>query len=89
MNNKFFLVNLKHEVIAGNTMAETDFIIKEYFNMTQIVIDNKKYILIPEKDYSSLQKKAALKTKSEKLLSVDAARAYSKKLIRKWAAAEK
>ena len=54
--------------------------------MTQIVIDKKKYVLIPEKDYQALQKKAALKTKSEKLLSVDDARAYSKKLIRKWAA---
>ncbi|MBS1758741.1 MAG: hypothetical protein JST23_01360 [Bacteroidetes bacterium] len=53
--------------------------------MTQIVIDKKKYILVPEKDYQLLQKKAALKTKPEKLLSVEEARAYSKKLIRKWA----
>ena len=49
--------------------------------MTEIVIDKKKYILIPEKDYQVLQKKAALKT-----FSIDKARAYSKKLIRKWAA---
>jgi hypothetical protein len=53
--------------------------------MTAIVIDKKKYILIPEKEYHALQKKAALKTKPEKLFSVDEARAYSKKLIRKWA----
>jgi hypothetical protein len=54
--------------------------------MTSIVIDKKKYVLVPEKEYQALQKKAALKTKSEKLLTVEQARAYSKKLIRKWAA---
>ena len=55
-------------------------------DMTSIVIDKKKYVLVPEKEYQALQKKAALKTKTEKLLSVEQARAYSKKLIRKWAA---
>lgn len=54
--------------------------------MTEIIIDKKKYVLVPEKDYKSLQKKAALKTRPEKLLSVEEARALSKKLIRKWAA---
>ena len=54
--------------------------------MTQIVIDKKKYVLLPEKEYKALQKKAALKTKPEKLISVEDARTYSKKLIRKWAA---
>jgi len=53
--------------------------------MTEIVIDKKKYVLIPEKEYQALQKKAALKTKPEKLLSVEEVRAYSKKLIHKWA----
>jgi hypothetical protein len=53
--------------------------------MTEIFIDKKKYILIPEKEYKSLQKKAALKTKSEKLLNLEDARAYSRKLIAKWA----
>ena len=53
--------------------------------MTEIRIDKKKYILIPEKEYQSLQKKAALKTKPEKLLNVEQARTYSKKLIAKWA----
>ena len=56
--------------------------------MTEIVIDKKKYILLPEKEYRALQKKAALKEKPEKLLSIDEARNYSKKLIRKWAAAK-
>lgn len=53
--------------------------------MTQLIIDKKKYVLIPEKEYSILQKKAALKAKPEKLLSLQEARLHSKKLIRKWA----
>lgn len=51
--------------------------------MTEILIDKKKYILLSQKDYEALQKKAALKTKPENLLSIAEARAYSKKLIRK------
>lgn len=54
--------------------------------MTEIVIDKKKYVLVPQKEYQALQKKAALKTKPQKLFSVAEARAYSKKLINKWAA---
>ena len=54
---------------------------------------NKTFkIVLPVSKYGSefikiscLQKKAALKTKPEKLLSVEDARVYSKKLIRKWA----
>lgn len=53
--------------------------------MTEIVIDKKKYVLVPAKDYKDLQKKAALKAKADKTLSIEEARAYSKKLIRKWA----
>lgn len=53
--------------------------------MTEIVIDKKKYVLIPEKDYQALQKRAALKSKSEKNFTIEDARAYSKKMIRKWA----
>lgn len=53
--------------------------------MTAIVIDKKKYVLISEKDFYALQKKAALKSKVEKTFSIEEARAYSKKMIRKWA----
>ena len=53
--------------------------------MTHLTIDNKKYVLIPEQDYQELQRNAALKWKPEKTLTVEEARAYSKKLIRKWA----
>ena len=54
--------------------------------MTQIVIGKKKYVLVPEKEYQALQKRAALKTKPQRVLSVEQARAYSKKLIRTWGA---
>lgn len=54
--------------------------------MTAIVKDKKKYVVVPEKEYQALQKKAALKTKSQKLLSVEQAWAHNKKLVRKWAA---
>jgi len=54
--------------------------------MTEITIDKKKYVLVAEKEYQALQKRAALKTKPERLMSVEEARAFSKKLIRKWAA---
>ena len=53
--------------------------------MTQLTIDNKKYVLIAEEKYEELQKTAALKWKPEKTFSVDEARAFSKKLIKKWA----
>ena len=53
--------------------------------MTTLVIDNKSYVVIPSKSYQALQKKAALKTKPEKTLSIEEARAHSKKLIKKWA----
>ena len=54
--------------------------------MTEIVIDKKKYVLVPAKEYEALQKKAASKSTAEKTFSLEEARAYSKKLIRKWAA---
>ena len=56
------------------------------FKMTQVLIDKKKYVIIPIKEYELLQKKAALKSKPEKLFSIEEARAYSKIKINKWAA---
>ena len=53
--------------------------------MNTLVIDNKSYVVLTEKSYEALQKKAALKTRPEKVLSIEEARAHSKKLIRKWA----
>jgi hypothetical protein len=53
--------------------------------MTQIVIDKKKYFLISEKEYNSLQVQAALKTKPLKKLSLTAGKTHANKLIDKWA----
>ena len=53
--------------------------------MTRIVIDKKKYVLIPEKDYEALQIKAALKAKPVKKLSLAAGKKHAYKLINKWA----
>jgi len=54
--------------------------------MTEVVIDKKKYVLIPAREYHALQKKAALKSAPEKTFSLEEARSYSKNMIRKWAA---
>ena len=53
--------------------------------MNTLVIDNKSYVVVPAKSYQALQKRAALKTKPEKTLTIEEARSRSKKLIRKWA----
>ena len=53
--------------------------------MTQIVIDKKKYVLISEKEYNSLQVKAALKTSPVKKLSLAAGKKHAYKLIDQWA----
>ena len=57
----------------------------KFLTMTERVIDKKKYVVIPEKNYQALQKKAALKCKPGKTFTLEQARAYSKKMIRKWA----
>ncbi|HKR04039.1 MAG TPA: hypothetical protein VJY62_05325 [Bacteroidia bacterium] len=53
--------------------------------MTPLIIDKKKYVIIPEKEYLLMQKKAALKSRPEKTLTVAQARAHSRKRIRQWA----
>lgn len=54
--------------------------------MNEIIIDKKKYVLIPQKNYHALQKMATLTVKSnrDKILTLDQARNYSKKMIRKY-----
>jgi hypothetical protein len=53
--------------------------------MNTLVIDNKSYVVVPAENYQALQKKAALKSRPEKTLTIKEARTHSKKLIRKWA----
>ena len=51
--------------------------------MTTLVIENKSYVVVPAEDYKALQKKAALKSRPEKTLTIKEARAHTKKLIKK------
>lgn len=53
--------------------------------MNTLVIENKSYVVVPMENFQALQKKAALKSRPEKTLTLKEARARSKKLIRKWA----
>jgi len=53
--------------------------------MNTLILENKSYVVVPAENYQALQKKAALKTRPEKTLSIKEARTHSKKLIRKWA----
>jgi hypothetical protein len=53
--------------------------------MNTLIIENKSYVVVPTESYQALQRKAALKSRPEKTLTIKEARAYSKKLIRKWA----
>jgi hypothetical protein len=53
--------------------------------MTQIVIDKKKYVLLPEKEYQALQLKAAMKNNPVKKRSLSAGKKRAYRLIDKWA----
>jgi hypothetical protein len=53
--------------------------------MSDLVIEKKKYVVITRREYDFLKRKAALKTKPNKVLTISEARAFSKSLIRKWA----
>jgi hypothetical protein len=53
--------------------------------MTEIIIDRKKYVLISQKEYNSLQVQAALKATPVKKLSLAAGKKHANKLIDTWA----
>jgi len=53
--------------------------------MTTIVIDKKKYILLPQKDYETLISKAAAKSKPAKKLSLKAGKKLAYQMIDRWA----
>jgi len=53
--------------------------------MTSIVIDRKKYVIVPEKEYQTLQLKAAQKNKPAEKISLFAGKKHAYKLIDKWA----
>jgi PHD/YefM family antitoxin component YafN of YafNO toxin-antitoxin module len=52
--------------------------------MTHLVIDKKKYVLLPEKDFEMLQLKAAMKNIPVKKRSLAAGKKRAYKLIDKW-----
>lgn len=52
---------------------------------SEVIINKKKFFIIPEKEYELLQKKASLNFSEEELFSINDAREYSKKLIKQWA----
>jgi hypothetical protein len=59
------------------------------FHMTIITIERKKYVLVPEREYKSLKKKASQKTTVQKILSLKEGKSLAYKMIEKWARAEK
>jgi hypothetical protein len=66
--------------------AGFDYIVSKWrYIMKEVVIDKKKYILIPEENFQELRKAAAGKWKPEKTFTISEARAFSKNRIREWA----
>jgi hypothetical protein len=53
--------------------------------MNTLTIENKKYVVIPEKEYEQLKEKAVSKTISAKKLSLTAGKKLAYKMIDKWA----
>lgn len=55
------------------------------FYMETLVLDKKKYVVIEQKEYDSLRKRALLGDASgNKLMTIKEAKAYGLKLIDKW-----
>jgi hypothetical protein len=52
---------------------------------TEVVIDNKKYIILPKKKYESLTKKQVYEKFNGQLLSVEEAKARTLERVEKWA----
>lgn len=53
--------------------------------MSTLTIDNKKFVVIEQKEYEKLQLLAAKKTTPAKKLSLAAGKKHALKLIDKWA----
>jgi hypothetical protein len=51
--------------------------------VTELKIEDKKYILLPKENYHALQKRASLKSKNESIFTIEEARSYSKRLVHK------
>ena len=66
------------------TISEFCFYLFSFSQDEGMHFEQKSYVVVPAKKYQALQKKAALKAKPEKTLSLAEARKYSRKLIKKW-----
>ncbi len=53
--------------------------------VSSVIIDEKKYVILPYEEYKSLKVKAAPNVNRKSLLSIDEAEDYSIELINKWA----
>ena len=53
--------------------------------MNTLTIDNKKYIVIPQKEYEDLRAKAVSKSASARKLSLSEGKKLAYKMIDKWA----
>lgn len=53
--------------------------------VSEVTIDDKKYVLLPKDEYESLKIKAEFRPDRDSLLSLDEAESYSLELINKWA----
>jgi hypothetical protein len=53
--------------------------------VSEVTIDEKKYVILPFEEYKSLKINAAPNINRSKLLTLDEAEAYSIELINKWA----
>ena len=52
---------------------------------SELIIDEKKYMILPFEEYKSLKVKASPNLNTKSRLSIDEAEAYSTQLINKWA----
>ena len=53
--------------------------------MNTLIIDNKKYVVIPKKEYENLRTKAVSKSVSAKKFSLSEGKRLAYKMIDKWA----
>ena len=54
-------------------------------HMNTLTIDNKKYVVIPKKEYETLRTKAVSKSASARKLSLSEGKKLAYKMIDKWA----
>ena len=69
----------------GNTVSKCLYLRYKCNNMGTLIIDNKKFVVMQQKEYDKLQLLAAQKTEPVKKLSLAAGKKLANNLIDKWA----